>query len=337
MAIEKPIKISFVIAARNGEHDSSFLKRLRTVLRLRNAFVARHQLPCEFIIVQYNPPKSQPLYEDALVELATDAMPIRVITVPESFHDRIASGRKGPFLEYIAKNIGIRRALGEFILATNLDIIYSEEMVARLAQPFAKDTVYEARCHDLNIREIADSIDADTALKMCRNHVDRIWTEYGLLYVSWSRWLKRLLNHQHPFSFIRNLAMCPLYNPIKKFLPAQPIKDVAPGHFTLAHRDAWAAVRGYDQWRFIDSYLDSYAIGMFACHGFKQVVLPEPIYHIKHNINPLLRKPMGVERFKQDMKIMATTGKPYTVYPKDWGFPGEQFSDIMLRTNEKKT
>lgn len=327
--------ISFIIAARNGEHDNSFLMRLRTVLRLRNAFVARHKLSCEFIIVQYNPPESQPLLEESLTDLVSDAMPIRVFTVPESFHARIAPGRKGPFLEYVAKNIGIRRAHGEFILSTNLDIVYSDEMIARLAQPLEQNVVYQARCHDLNIREIADSVDPDIALQMCRNHVDRIWTEYGLLYVSWSRWLRRLLNHRRPLSFIRNLAMCPLYNPIKKLLPTQPIKDVAPGHFTLAHRDAWAKVRGYDQRQLIGSYLDSYAIGIFACHGFKQVVLPEPIYHIKHNINPLLREPMGVEKFKQDMKMMAVTGTPYAIYPEDWGFPEEQFSEQRIIFGKK--
>ncbi len=318
--------ISFIIAARNGEHDNSFLMRLRTVIRLRSAFVARHKLSCEFVIVQYNPPKSQALYENALTDLATDAMPIRIITVPESFHARISNGRKGSFLEYVAKNIGIRRAHGEFILSSNLDIVYSDEMIARLTKSFEKDTIYEAQCHDLNIREIADSIDPDIALKICQNHVDRVWTEYGLFYVSWSRWWKRFLRRPK----LKNLFMAPFFNPIKKWLAGSPsIKDVAPGHFTLAHRDVWNAVRGYDQQQLIDSYLDSYVIGMFACHGFKQVVLPQPIYHIKHNINPSLAH-QDNSKYMQDMNAMIKTGVPYTTYPENWGFPDEQFKEVIL-------
>lgn len=318
--------ISFVIAARNGEHDKSFLVRLRTVLRLRSAFAARHKLSCEFIIVQYNPPMNQPFYEETLADLATDAMPIRIITVPESFHKKIAPGRRGPFLEYVAKNIGIRRAHGEFILSTNLDIVYSDEMVARLTQPLEKDAVYEARCRDLNIREIADSVDPDMALVMCRDHVDRVWTEHGLFYVSWSRWFRRFLNKPKP----KNLWMAPLFNPIRKWLAGQPvIKDVAAGHFTLAHRDAWATVRGYDQQKLIDSYLDSYVIGMFACNGFKQIVLPQPIYHIKHNINPALAH-QDTQTITRDMRAMAATGIPYATYPENWGYPKEQFAESVL-------
>lgn len=328
---EKHPRISFVIAARNGEHDNSFLKRLRTAIRLLRVFIARHRLACEFIIVQYNPPQYQPLYEEALVDLATSAMPIRIITVSESFHHRIAPNKKGLFLEYVAKNIGIRRAIGEFILATNLDIIFSDEMVNRLTHPLESDTVYQARCRDLNIREIDDSIDADAALQICHKNTYRIWTERGLFYISWSRWWKRLLHHLRPLSFIRNLSMCPGFNPIRKFLSSiQSVKDVAPGHFTLAHRNAWTQVCGYDQQRLIDSYLDSYAIGVFVCHRFKQAILPEPIYHIKHNINPLLSEPMGVEKFKQDMRDMALTGIPYTTNPENWGFPDEQFSEVTL-------
>lgn len=321
-------RISFIIPARKGGYDNdSFTTRLRTVLRLRSAFVARHKLSCESIIVQYNPPLNQPPYEEVLADLATEAMPIRIITVPESFHKKIAPNHEGPFLEYVARTIGIRRAHGEFILSTCLDVVLSDEMIARLTQPLEKDALYEARSHHMGIREIADSASPDVALEMCSNNVERVFTEYGLFYASWSRWWRRFLNKPKP----KNLWMAPIFNPVRKWLAGEPlIKDVDAGNFALAHRDAWAAVRGgYSQQQLVNAYLDSYCVGMFACHGFKQIVLPQPIYHIRHNINTS-REYVDVKKFERDMLAMANTGVPYTVYPENWGYPEEQFVETTL-------
>jgi hypothetical protein len=181
----------------------------------------------------------------------------------------------------------------------------------------------------LSIHEIADSAHADTALQICRKYTTRIWTEYGLLYVSWSRWWKRFLNKPKP----KNLLVAPCFNLVKKWLGPRPIKDVAPGHFTLAHRDAWAKVRGYDQQKLTDVDLDSYNIGMFACHGFRQEVLPQQIFHINHAHNPLRQLPDG--KLEREMKAMATTGKPYTVYSENWGYPEESFPEQYITFRKK--
>jgi hypothetical protein len=319
-------RISFVIAARLGEHDDSFLGRLRTTLRILDALVTRHHLSCEFIIVQYNPPSGKPRIEDALKDMSLKAFPIRIITVPPAAHAQLAPpSRTGVFAEFIAKNIGIRRAQGEYVLVTNLDIIFSNEMIARLAQPLDRGTFYRANRRDLNIYAISETLNADQALALCHTCTDRIWTEYGLLYTSWQRWLKRFLKRPG----LKNIFMAPIFNPLKKITSAKFVHDGAAGDFLLAHRDVWYEVHGYDQRQVYDLYLDSYILGILVCRGLKQIVLSQPIYHINHHQNPTRLGP-DFEKFKRDMQSMAETGIPYYTYPEYWGFPDERFEENLL-------
>ena len=42
------------------------------------------------------------------------------------------------FAEFFAKNIGIRRASGEYILCTNADVFYGNDIIEKLSQQFFK-------------------------------------------------------------------------------------------------------------------------------------------------------------------------------------------------------
>ena len=57
-----------------------------------------------------------------------------VITVAYERHVLIHFGRVLPLFQMIAKNVGIRRARGEFVLATNIDVLFSDELMVRIAQ-----------------------------------------------------------------------------------------------------------------------------------------------------------------------------------------------------------
>jgi len=51
---------------------------------------------------------------------------VRIITIPHSIHITTQNHDKIPVQQYIGKNVGIRRALGEYVLASNADIIFSK-------------------------------------------------------------------------------------------------------------------------------------------------------------------------------------------------------------------
>ncbi len=60
---------------------------------------------------------------------------IRFVEVPCEIHQQFAHSDAIPLHQMIAKNVGIRRARGEFVLVTNLDIIFSPALMQFLAGP----------------------------------------------------------------------------------------------------------------------------------------------------------------------------------------------------------
>src|SRR5208282_5084177 len=87
----------------------------------------RHQIPSELIIVEWNPPPDRPPLAHAL-NWPRDPGPcaVRIIEVPAAIHRRYRNADGLALYQMIAKNAGIRRARGKFILATNIDILFSD-------------------------------------------------------------------------------------------------------------------------------------------------------------------------------------------------------------------
>jgi hypothetical protein len=80
----------------------------------------------------------------------------------------------------IAKNTGIRRARGEFVLATNLDIVFSPELMRFLAdRRLERGAMYRMDRYDV-ANAIPDSAaGVDKLLEYCRNHVVRLFAREG--------------------------------------------------------------------------------------------------------------------------------------------------------------
>jgi hypothetical protein len=92
-----------------------------------------NKLTSEIIIVEWNPPQDRPLIENLIKKPSSSYCDIAVVTVPFEEHKKITNSEKIVFFQMIAKNIGIYKAKGQFILATNADIFFSNELVEFLA------------------------------------------------------------------------------------------------------------------------------------------------------------------------------------------------------------
>ena len=79
-----------------------------------------------------SPPDRAPLAEVIRWNHQNPWVDCRVITVPYERHVFIRFSCVLPLFQMIAKNVGIRRARGKFILATNIDILFSDELMALL-------------------------------------------------------------------------------------------------------------------------------------------------------------------------------------------------------------
>jgi hypothetical protein len=177
--------LSVVVAARNDDHGGNLLGRVQTFL---NAFInqmKRYNLPSELIIVDWNPPEIRPPLMDALKwPPALDPCCVRVIEVPADVHRRYRYSEVLPLYQMIAKNVGIRRARGQFILATNIDILFSDELVAYLsARQLESRRMYRIDRYDV-MSDVPIDGTVDEQLAYCRNHLIRVNTREGTFRIT---------------------------------------------------------------------------------------------------------------------------------------------------------
>lgn len=132
--------LSVVATARNDNHGGNMLRRMQIFINGWIEQSRRYNLETELIIVEWNPPGDRPSLAEAL-SWNVDGSPctVRIIEVPPILHQRLRYAEALPLFQMIAKNVGIRRAQGEFILATNIDLLFSDSlfefMASRQMQP----------------------------------------------------------------------------------------------------------------------------------------------------------------------------------------------------------
>ncbi len=93
----------------------------------------RFCVPLELIMVEWNPPPEKPGLAEALTWPSTEWVVSRIIQVPAELHRQYKHSEGLPLYQMIAKNVGIRRSRGEFVLATNIDLLFSDELFEFLA------------------------------------------------------------------------------------------------------------------------------------------------------------------------------------------------------------
>ena len=74
----------------------------------------------------------------------------------------------------IAKNAGIRRARGQFVLATNIDILFSDELMEYLAaRRLERGRMYRIDRHDV-MSEVPVDVPVEEQLAWCGTHLIRV-------------------------------------------------------------------------------------------------------------------------------------------------------------------
>ena len=177
--------ISLVVTARNDDHGGNLLDRMQAFVGGWIAQARRHNIPSELILVEWNPLPDRPPLADAL-RWPCDFGPctVRFIEVPNELHRRYAHADALPLYQMIAKNVGIRRARGRFVLATNIDILFSTEFARYLAeQRLVPGRMYRIDRHDV-MSQVPVEAPIEDQLAWCRTHLIRVNTREGTFNVS---------------------------------------------------------------------------------------------------------------------------------------------------------
>lgn len=216
--------ISYVVAARNDDHGGSLSKRMQLFINGILDQCRRNELDAELIIVEWNPPPNRPRIAEAF-SWPTEPSPcvVRIIEVPATIHNSFDNAEKIPLFQFIGKNVGIRRSTGQFVLATNVDLLYSEEMVSYLAtRRLAFDCYYRANRYDVP-SSVPEDVDLASQLSYCRNNILRIFhrdgtyshvtgTFYRIYPPSFSVFRKASLVFERTLTELRGVARQAIHN-----------------------------------------------------------------------------------------------------------------------------
>lgn len=163
--------LSIVVTGRNDGYGGDFTARFLRTLRFNHERLTDAGVPHEFVLVEWAPPADRPHLVDLVErEIPGMAEAIRTYLVDRRYQQACTLNPQLKYMEYLAKNAGIRRARGQFVLATNTDIYLSKGIVDSLArQAFAPRIVYRAL--RIDVRLGTDESHVDWAmLEDERNH-----------------------------------------------------------------------------------------------------------------------------------------------------------------------
>jgi hypothetical protein len=154
-------KFSLITTGRNDDYDGNFIERLVYALSQNISRLPEE----EFIFVEWNPIPDKPLACDELQAVFGER--IRYYVVDSKFHSRYCTIY--PFIEYPAKNVGIRRAKGDFIISMNSDVILTPELVENLKKSLSPKIIYRADRIDLKFEyfQVKFPLDPNQVIESC--------------------------------------------------------------------------------------------------------------------------------------------------------------------------
>ena len=143
-------ELEIVLSGRNDDYGGEdFHERMLTVAAFNHARLTEAGVPHRFTLVEWNPPEGKV----PLIDRLREHLPWwhRSWIVSRGWHQWYQENPRLQFMEFFAKNAGIRRATGDWILTTNSDVFLGREIVARLAEGrLVPGTLYRASRLDLD-------------------------------------------------------------------------------------------------------------------------------------------------------------------------------------------
>jgi hypothetical protein len=316
-----PPYVSIVAMGQNADYGGDFVGRVQNFLDVLLELGPSRGADLELVFVEWNPPAERPHLASVLRWPERLPFPVRFVEVPAVLHDRLPNADVMPVFEYIAKNAGIRRARGEFVLATNPDNLFEMAVIDVLAgRELEPGTFY--RVERFDIRAPLPTGSVREKLSFCRRHIWRVH-ELGRTVTferppgSWAARPRQL----------RRTLLARAEERANDDAPESRIHTNAAGDFLLMHRDRWHHLRGYPELP-TGGHIDAYGCVMAAAAGMRQRVLDGwcRIYHQEHpramewsNLEAAKWPLTDYETFRRDALAMLEAGRPKIFNDADWG------------------
>lgn len=353
--------LSVVVVSRNDDHGGNMLQRMQLFVTGWLEQARLHNLSSELIIVEWNPPPDRARLAQALKWPENNGpCTVRIVEVPSEIHQRFKEADRLPLFQMIGKNVGIRRARGRFILATNIDILFSNELMQYFASgQLAGGHMYRIDRYDVPSNVPGASIDEQ--LNFSNQNVIRINRRKKTLIidekpVSTFQTLNKRLNLLKTAQGTSKLGMFFNYAAslvdnriVHALVYGRNLHTNACGDFTLMAREHWLALRGNAEFEIFSLYLDGLMCAVAHYGGAREVVLEEPmrIYHIEHAPGSGWAPGVGAKLLDDRLKkqgISQLTYKDYLKYlrqirwhrgptifnDENWGLGQESLKEYVI-------
>lgn len=319
------LPLSIVTVTRNDDHVERMDERTQAFIDCLYYLAEKYQRRVELIIVEWNPPSDRPPLAESFRFPADHAwMSTAIVTVSADIHNSYELADRLPLYQMIGKNVGIRRARGEFILSTNIDVLLSETLFDYITgSNLKKGHCYRGNRWDVD-RRILD-LDSPQAMIDSANELT--------------------FQINYPHATVPVGSSVPEKVLLQDMLGYQALPDLhtmACGDFQLLHRDDWAKVRGYCELDTFSFHLDS--LFCVTCYhaGLEEIDMRDsrPHFHIDHTLgtsvqgdsyvieNTKVMKHISLAGLINLSRNMEEAGDFYVLNKTNWGLAG-----IDLPTN----
>jgi hypothetical protein len=342
--------LSIVAATRNDNHGGDLLKR--TVCFVKGIFhqAKKFNFPIELIIVEWNPPEGKPLLKDVLPRPGKDDLvSLRYIVVPNEMHRTFKNADVLPLHQMIAKNVGIRRARGKFVLCTNIDILFSNGCFQRLAERNLKPGYFYRTTRSDVPKAVMEIEDIEEQLKYSRKNIIKrlgLRADYKSAYILHDLffWMPNVLYFIERF-FGLLLRFLFLFSKAGR-RNINFLNVYACGDFTIMSKEDWHKIDGYYESAMFPLHVDTMAlIGAYAI-GMEQETFSRAscIYHIYHETGwdsdykkpeefiKLMEKRPGLDwhGVKHSGKKLISEKRNYQLNDKDWGLHNQELKEYVF-------
>lgn len=316
-SVEHPY-LSVVVVARNDDYGGMFLDRMQAFINNLGELAGRHRLDMELIVVEWNPPEDQDRLRGVLSWPAFLNERTRFLTVSRQVHEQFSNADRIPVFEYIGKNAGIRRARGRFVLATNPDLLYSDELIGFFAaERLSEDSFYRVDRYD--VQRVPADLSVDEQLRLCRRRWSQVHTLRRLITKKKvRRYLPWLLRESD--RFFRD-PQTRLRHNTARVHQRRHLHIRASGDFILMAKEAWHRLKGFPEFNTY-SHIDSFMCAMAAASGLRQAILPFPfaIFHQEHGRSENDGRPLtDLQEFFRQCDRMLAEGHERNYNVESWG------------------
>jgi hypothetical protein len=319
---ERP-KISFVFAVHDPEYGGGLLASTQRHIDALIELANRYRLLSEIVIVEWNPRQDRARFRESL-RWPDDLghVCLRFIEVPAEIHRTLPNADRIPIFEYIAKNAGLRRARGQFLLATNPDLFFSPALM----QWLARTSLSPERFYRVDRRDLSEDIPGDLSLsrqlRFCSRHVAQVHALFGSYRPGDADSVRRLRDEYDRCMLDTASAKRWTDTPdARLLLPADGLHRNAAGDFFLMERGWWHRLRGYPE-LYTHAHIDAMLCWVASSAGVVQEILPSRcrLYHQAHHRTshgdfPQTDWRPWYQRYEE--------GSPMVVNLPDWGLANE--------------